>query len=540
MTTSIENVNSTSPYWARETALHEDLLAGTVAGKPDYGLPYNYMTPPRSTDGQTPSVKVGLNLFKIQEIDLARSEMSLNVWLRMTWNDPRLSWNATEQRYYNVEQTTFSASTDIEQTKIWVPDLELYNQAESISETFPMKDAQVWPDGTVFWSRVGLLKSLCSFSGLKKHPFDKTECTVEFGGWARSGYFANYEFMDPPVAYGGTGTATATYQEYTLIEEDGRANIEVFFYPCCPGEPWPTLSYTFVFTRASNYYFKTLVLPNILFAFFASAVFWLDVRCGERLGFGITVLLAMVATEIIAAESLPTCSEWLWIEVMSGGAVFIAFACLMESCVVTYIYYQQRKEDVTEFMNVGKSKKNDDNDEGEDSRRNEGEDSRKWSEGEDSWNENPTHNASAGAKQRANANSQSGDDALDHAIDERSDGGVEIRKSQTLMVGDISEEEPDPESAPRLKRRSSTLRERVSQALLSVAGSKYQPTKEEQTAEERAKRWREERNLTLESFRRVKEIDRFSFKVFICVYPTFLVVMFATLPTWSDDYAINL
>lgn len=81
------------------------------------------------------------------------------------------------------------------------------------------------------------LKSLCAFSGLKKHPFDRNECTVALGGWARSGYFANYEFMDPPMTYSGTKTAAATYQEYALSEEDGRANIEVFYYPCCPGEP---------------------------------------------------------------------------------------------------------------------------------------------------------------------------------------------------------------------------------------------------------------------------------------------------------------
>ena len=142
------------------------------------------------------------------------------------------------------------------------------------------------------------------------------------------------------------------------MPDETRATIEVYYYPCCPDEPWPTLTYTFVFERITTaLYMRTLAIPVMLLTFLASAVFWWDVRCGERLGYGITVLLAITAVEIIAAEQLPTCPEWLWIEAFTAGSFMFSVLCLVESAYVTHLYYKQRKEDVSEWIQVAKKKR---------------------------------------------------------------------------------------------------------------------------------------------------------------------------------------
>lgn len=48
-------------------------------------------------------------------------------------------------------------------------------------------------------------------------------------------------------------------------------------------------------------------------------MFLMDVRAGERLSFGITLMLAMIASDIVLSEALPICQEWLWITVFIGG-----------------------------------------------------------------------------------------------------------------------------------------------------------------------------------------------------------------------------
>jgi hypothetical protein len=39
-------------------------------------------------------------------------------------------------------------------------------------------------------------------------------------------------------------------------------------------------------------------------------------NCGERLGLGVTLVLAIEVTKIVIQELLPVCGEMLWIEVL--------------------------------------------------------------------------------------------------------------------------------------------------------------------------------------------------------------------------------
>lgn len=144
---------------------------------------YDSMAPPKESSGNNNPVvvSVGLNVFKIVDIDIKSATMSVSAWIRMTWSDKRLAWNDTETP---VVQLAYYASNDREQTQIWVPDIELYNQKQSLY-TFADKPAQVWSSGSMFWSRPGELEILCAFQDLSQHPFDQTECTFELGGWAK-------------------------------------------------------------------------------------------------------------------------------------------------------------------------------------------------------------------------------------------------------------------------------------------------------------------------------------------------------------------
>ena len=197
----------------------------------------------------------------------------------MSWTDKRLSWNKTEVA---VDQLSYYASNDKEVTDIYVPDLEIYNQEESLYE-FADKNAQVSASGGVFWSRPGTLKLLCAFRDLGKHPFDKTSCAFEMGGWAKSGAYVDYVMSDPPISFSGEETSETTFQQYSIIEKDTRASRVEYFYPCCPKEPWPVLQYSLTVDRASSFYVLKVLIPNILFTYLSFFVFWFDVRSGERL-----------------------------------------------------------------------------------------------------------------------------------------------------------------------------------------------------------------------------------------------------------------
>ena len=85
--------------WARESQLHVDVLAGTKQGMDSLGIEYDVQVPPHSD----PTVRVGLNIFKIREIDIATSKMQLSAWVRITWKDPRLAWNASHPAVRQIQ-----------------------------------------------------------------------------------------------------------------------------------------------------------------------------------------------------------------------------------------------------------------------------------------------------------------------------------------------------------------------------------------------------------------------------------------------------
>ena len=62
-------------------------------------IPYDVQVAPglheETDDNEANNIRVGLNIFKIKDIDISTSRMQLNVWIRLSWKDPRLAWDPT-------------------------------------------------------------------------------------------------------------------------------------------------------------------------------------------------------------------------------------------------------------------------------------------------------------------------------------------------------------------------------------------------------------------------------------------------------------
>jgi len=229
-----------APYHCIEADLTQQLLTN-----------YQTTVPPIVTFKQGVKVSTGLNVYKIQgeaeaecqmttltrctkpfshcfvlfiassfitsliaELNIREGTMQLAVWIRMSWTDPRLAWNRS---IYNISAMSFYASNDKEVTDIWVADLELYNQADSIYNCAD-KNAIIYHTGFVFWSRPCTVYALCNFQDLSQMPFDNTNCFMEFGGWTRSGWDVNYVLAANALAFATEASAKSSYQEYQLDE----------------------------------------------------------------------------------------------------------------------------------------------------------------------------------------------------------------------------------------------------------------------------------------------------------------------------------
>ena len=151
---------------------------------------------PCSTD-TSPDVKVGLYIDKFMAADLKSSSLKVKIWLRLVWYDQRLAFD--QQCYGGVDVFEAPAeSGSLENTKIWTPDLELYNAEENFwgGNALGPRLASVYACGGpgslcgyVFWSRPGVASALCRYYGLTRFPYDELSCVLEMGGWAVDGRY---------------------------------------------------------------------------------------------------------------------------------------------------------------------------------------------------------------------------------------------------------------------------------------------------------------------------------------------------------------
>ena len=142
---------------------------------------YNPKVRPVENIDDSLTVQIGLALQNIESFDQMQESITLNAWIRQTWNDYRLSWNSTQSNL------TFIS---VSKAQVWVPDTELLNAA-ALPQIYTLKGGlSLYSDGTVFYSNPVVMKMPCTLE-LEIFPFDTQTCSMVFGSWVYSSQFLN-------------------------------------------------------------------------------------------------------------------------------------------------------------------------------------------------------------------------------------------------------------------------------------------------------------------------------------------------------------
>jgi hypothetical protein len=298
------------------------------------------IVPPDGPNSGPIDVITEMNVFKIKDMSIATMTMEINAWLRLSWTDSRLTWDPSD--YDMIKQTTFVAETVSQSSEIWVPDLEMYNHEVSVYDV-SRKSCQVWYNGSVFWSRPSVYKVICSYTNVGNFPYDTLSCIMDFGGWSTSGLYVNY--VAGELQFRGTTAVNDKYAEFQADTHKSAVYSSTFYYPCCPNEPWPVVSFKIAATRSSNPYTKGIVAPNIVVTFLSFGTLWMDPACGERMGYSATLLLALVAIDFITSSYLPMTDEFLWIELLSGWSMIMTALSTLLSLISLYFYFKWLRYD---------------------------------------------------------------------------------------------------------------------------------------------------------------------------------------------------
>jgi len=270
--------------------------------------------------------------------------------LHMLWYDSRLAWDPDD--HGGCEAVMFRASLDAEKTEIWVPDFDLLNRVSGV-QALPDAMAVVVSSGVVYWQRLGGLEAFCEFTGLQRFPYDTLGCQFLFGTtswWLPIEYVMHeVEEDDNTTAVGmNISNHMSHFQEYTIIPD--RATIEY----CDPDEC--SMFLQFYWERAITYYEQLIVIPTIIFTILSFGMFMLDVRVGERLAFGVSLLLVIVANGILTSGTLPVCKERLWVQALTRASTYFVFAAQIESIIIAYLFFADKNEEEEKHKNEEEEK----------------------------------------------------------------------------------------------------------------------------------------------------------------------------------------
>lgn len=222
-----------------------------------------------------------------------------------------------------------------------------------LAEGFEGTMAQVDHTGRVYWSRPGILSAYCKFSGILNFPFDNLKCKVEIGGWMLSGAHQGLSSvsatLDGTVGDNGESTSKPSYADYNLTH--ASAHIDVYEYPTDPQNPYPVMMINLELKRVnSTSWFWIVVMPMAALTYLAMFAAFIPIESGERLGYGITMLVAVEVNKMVLVGVVPIAGEILQLEILTFFSALFCYLALLQSFVIMFLYRHGKKHLMPKWM----------------------------------------------------------------------------------------------------------------------------------------------------------------------------------------------
>jgi hypothetical protein len=216
---------------------------------------------------------------------------------------------------------------DVETATIWLPDFDVANEIDGL-QSLSSFTATVYSDGTVRWERSGGITVFCAYRGLAAIPFDTMGCQLIFGAKNDRRTNVQYELEFPEVMT--FGPFDVTYNEWGVVPE-----LSEHVRRIAATVPFLNL----YFQRATRYYLQNIVTPIIILTYLSFFTFLLDLRIGERVGFGMALALVIVAQQIVTSGLSPVSNQRLWLDKFVGFSFYWVIAGVIQSVIIGFLYY---------------------------------------------------------------------------------------------------------------------------------------------------------------------------------------------------------
>ncbi|KAJ8251728.1 hypothetical protein GJAV_G00224480 [Gymnothorax javanicus] len=263
------------------------------------------------TDWRTPTVvHLTLHLYAI---------------ISVTWKNELISWNP--------EHFCGISAVIIPRDLLWRPDLQILERIDDFSKIFLMPFVQVSHRGTVYIEDGFTVLSTCKLD-VYKFPFDTQSCNLTF---------CSALYTDTEVQIKSASNSSGLTRE-SLDHLQPQGEWDFLHISVTKGQislnnlRWETLKYTITFKRRPMVIVLHFMLPLLFFLILDLCTFFISDFGGEKLGFKVTVLLAISVLLLILNEILPSSAgRTPLIATYCIGTFAFLFVSLLEAILVKYL-----------------------------------------------------------------------------------------------------------------------------------------------------------------------------------------------------------
>uniref|UniRef100_A0AAV2LHC7 Uncharacterized protein n=1 Tax=Knipowitschia caucasica TaxID=637954 RepID=A0AAV2LHC7_KNICA len=250
--------------------------------------------------------------------------------IELSWENEHLKWNLSS--FCNKDRITVPSEL------LWKPDLRILEMVEK-DKTPPSPFLVLKSTGHVMMNQDQVIVSSCRMH-VYKFPFDMQSCNLSIKSFVHSSSelvlenTASEDLMKDSIR-------SQMQNEYEWLFEDIK-----FENTSSNGmnEPQSVLVYMVTVRRRSALYVVNFILPILFFLFLDFASFLMSDTGGDKLGFKITILLAVTVLQLLLNDILPSSSNRIpLIAIFCLGVFWLMKLSLLETIVVMYLLEQDKK-----------------------------------------------------------------------------------------------------------------------------------------------------------------------------------------------------
>lgn len=275
-------------------------------------------------------ISIDFYIINLQEVNEVDGTVSITGYFDIQWTDNNMSWTPAD--HGNAEYIVLPEDV------IWKPPLINSNSAQEMT-MFGMDDLSLYVrhNGQVTWLPGQNLKFSCSFD-ITYFPFDTQKCTLIIITWGHASQDITFNSLNSTLQT----SLYSTNSEWDLSKTSVTVSTT----------GTPMANFTFYFKRRSLFLTMTLILPCVFLVLLNIGVFLLPTDSGERIGFAVTLLLAVVLYLTIAQELLPATA----LPRLSAICIFLMIDFMMSGLIVGSVivssrfYFKSEDEPIPNWM----------------------------------------------------------------------------------------------------------------------------------------------------------------------------------------------